>query len=619
MGAIFIEKGRMQMAHMIPQAVIDDVREKTNIVDIVGQYVQLKKSGKNYFGLCPFHEERTSSFSVAEDKQIFHCFGCGKGGNVFTFIQEIEGVSFPEAVEKVAQLESIPLSVEFTVNQPKQNPKQQKLIVLHEKARDLFHHVLLNTKVGAPALAYLEKRGIPLELIKEFKIGFAPSQRDFLVEVFNQENVSAELLEMSGLFVKRDSGEFSDRFYQRIMFPINDFNGKTIGFSGRWLETPDYSSKDQPKYLNSPETELFNKRQVLFNYDRARKEVRHTSEIFLFEGFMDVIAAWQAGIKNGVASMGTSLTENQITAIQRLTDSMVVVFDGDKAGIEATNRALELLSSQSSLNLSVVQVPEKLDPDEYLRKYGEEDMRNLLIHGRKKPFQFKMFYYRQDRNLANETERLSYIDILLQDLTKVDSMIERDMYLSQISEEFQVSRDSLQQRLQQLTSEHRQQNRQQRRAQKAQIKPETQSRKTFSLAEKAERMLIYRSMNESRVRNLLIQQNVQFLHDKYQEIFLLLDSFMATHEEFVLADFIDFIKENHLKEEVVDIAVMPMTEGSSEREITDLLQVIRHQGLADEINVKKQEQLEAKKNGNQQREFELTVQIIELTKKLKNA
>ena len=587
------------MAQRIPQHVIDEVREKTNIVEVIGQYVQLKKSGKNYLGLCPFHEEKTPSFSVAEDKQIFHCFGCGKGGNVYTFLQELEGISFPEAVKKVADLEQIPLGIEIS-NEPisQTSTGQQQLIALHERTRDLYHHLLVNTKVGETALSYLHERGLSDELISEFKIGFAPSQRDFLVQIAQQDKVSADLMERSGLFIRREDGSFSDRFYQRVMFPLNDFRGKPIGFSGRILKTEEYPGDDRPKYLNSPETELFNKRQVLFNFDKARNEIRKQGEAILFEGFMDVLAAWQADIKIGLASMGTSLTEQQIASIERITGQVVISYDGDDPGQAATDRALSILDAHSRLGLSVVTVPEKLDPDEYLRKYGVTELQNLLQHGRQTPFAFKMHYRKKGLNLENEADRLNYLDVVMQDLAKVQSPVEQDLYLGQLANDFHLTRESLKQQLQMVRQT---------------------VRRVVTKEEKAERMLLYRSMNESSVREQLVQTDFQFIHDHYQELLLYLDSYMMVHGNFVLADFLNYLKENEMKQLAIDISMISMSEDSNEREIYDLMRVVSQSGIAEEIKQRQKEQLEARKSGNQQRELELTIQIIELTKRLKQA
>ena len=602
----------------IPQQVIDEVREKTNIVEVIGQYVQLKKSGKNYLGLCPFHEEKTPSFSVAEDKQIFHCFGCGKGGNVYTFLQELEGISFPEAVKKVADMEQIPLDIEISsepINQT--STGQQQLIALHERTRDLYHHLLMNTKVGEDALTYLHERGLSDELISEFKIGFAPSQRDFLVQVVQQDKVNADLMERSGLFIRRDDGSFSDRFYQRVMFPLNDFRGKPIGFSGRMLKTEEFPGNDQPKYLNSPETELFNKRQVLFNFDKARNEIRKQGEAILFEGFMDVLAAWQADIKIGLASMGTSLTEQQIAAIERITGQVVIAYDGDDPGQAATDRALAILDAHSRLTLATVTVPEKLDPDEYLRKYGVAELQNLLKHGRQTPFAFKMQYHKKGLNLDNESDRLKYLEFVMQDLAKVQSPVEQDLYLGQLAVEFHLTRESLKQQLQMVRQTLRTERRQQQTvASPAPVQP---VRKVLTKEEKAEQMLLYRCMNESSIREHLVQTDFQFIHDQYQELLLYLDSYMMVHGNFILADFLNYLKEDEMRQLVINISMISMSEDSNEREIYDLMRVISQSGIAEEIKQRQKEQLEARKNGNQQRELELTVQIIELTKRLKQA
>ncbi|MDN5832253.1 MAG: DNA primase, partial [Tetragenococcus halophilus] len=442
----------------IPQQVIDDVREKTNVVDVIGQYVQLKKSGsKNYSGLCPFHNEKTPSFSVAEDKQFYYCFGCGRGGNVFSFIQEIEGLSFAESVIKVAELEGIEVAEKYqdVSGENEVNSKQQQLIQMHEKAAEVYHHMLVNTAAGEAALDYLHKRGLDDQLIEEFNIGFAPNQRDFLSRVFQNESLNTEAFPETGLFVERENGDLADRFYQRIMFPIRNYQGKTVGFSGRFFATEDFADKEQPKYLNSPETTLFNKREILFNFDKARSSIRKNGTVYLFEGFMDVLAAYRSGATNGIASMGTSLTNEQIAAVTRLAQELVLCYDGDEAGVAATDRAIGHLQESSHIDLSVISVPEKLDPDEYVKKYGQEAFMKLLEHGKETVFSFKMRYRRMNKNMSNEKEQVDYVQELLHDLLNVDSLIEQDRYLTQLSTEFQISRETLQQQLRDLRQQQR--------------------------------------------------------------------------------------------------------------------------------------------------------------------
>ncbi|OTN90365.1 DNA primase [Enterococcus sp. 7E2_DIV0204] len=631
------------MAQRIPQEVIEEVRQRTNIVDVVGQYVQLKKSGKNYMGLCPFHEERSPSFSVAEDKQIFHCFGCGKGGTVFNFLQEIEGISFPESVRRVAELEQIPVNIDWvntTDSDTAENVHNRKLIELHKKAADLYHHVLMNTQIGEPALNYLLERGLTKELIETFKIGFAPQKRDFLSQVFQNETVAEQLSKESGLFIQRDNGEFLDRFYQRVMFPINDDRGNVIAFSGRLLKTENFPGDDMPKYLNSPETVLFNKRDTLFNFDKARKEIRKEDTVFLFEGFMDVIAAWQAGITSGVASMGTSLTNEQIRKLERVAKELVVCYDGDTAGVEATNRAISLLSEHSRFQLSIVSIPEKLDPDEYLRKYGNDSFRELALHGRETVFSFKMHYHRLTRNMNNEKEQLDYVNDLLQELILVQSPLERDRYLNQLAQEFQLSFHSLEEQLKQLETKQRSTKRRERQSQSVpppqtyeiddmleppemleeMSTPSVQNKLPLTKVEKAERTLLYRLMNEQSIRNQLVQlPEFSFAHDQYQELYLLLDSYMSIHSDFQLADFIDYLKEETIKKLAIAISLQTISEESSEREITDVIRVIENSSLEDQIAEKQLQKKEAERLGNKPLVDELSIEVIGLVRQLQKS
>ncbi|MFV0557059.1 MAG: DNA primase [Enterococcus sp.] len=610
------------MAGKIPQNVIEEIREKTNIVEIVGQYVQLRKSGKNYLGLCPFHNEKSPSFSVAEDKQIFHCFGCGKGGNVFSFIQEIDGLTFPEAVVKVAELEQIPLAEHYQQVQTSEveSSQKQQLIACHEKAAEVYHHLLMNTTVGQQAYEYLLKRGLTEELIATFQIGFAPEQRQVLQQILKNEKFTDELLGQTGLFIERDDGQLLDRFYQRIMFPIRNPQGKTIGFSGRFL--PQGEGANQPKYLNSPETLLFNKRQVLFNFDKARSVIRKEKRVFLFEGFMDVLAAWQSGVQNAIASMGTSLTNEQIQLLEKNAEEVILCYDGDTAGVEATYRGVTLLEKNSHLAVTVVQMPDRLDPDEYVRKHGTQAFYELAIHGQDAVFTFKMRYFRQQFNLNNEKEQLDYLQTLLQELTYVDSLIEQDRYLTNLSAEFKLSRETLQQQFRQIKQTQRQQHITTKPAHEAVVNPAvvvtTRQRQPLSQVEKAERLLLYRLFNDSFLNQRLKQVDFQFVHDAYQEIYVLYDTYLEAKGEFVLSDFVNILQQETIQR-VSEIASLKVPEQTSERELQSLLSIFKRARLTEQINQKRLAQLEASQRGNQQLELELAVEILNLTKQMKQA
>lgn len=609
------------MSQLIPQELIDTVRQETNIVDVVENYVQLKKSGKNYLGLCPFHNEKTPSFTVAEDKQIFHCFGCGKGGNVFTFIQEMDGLSFPEAVNKLAQPLNVTLpNTTFSSTNPvPKNSAHESLIDMHEHAKKFFHHILVNTEAGKEALAYLDSRGIPLAMIEEFELGFSPDNRTILLKVMEKE-YDERLFSESGLFVEREDGTFFDRFVNRIMFPIKDEQGKTIGFSGRKLPiaTGDQHHDNQPKYLNSPETPIFNKRDVIYNYHLARPHIRKTNDVYLFEGFMDVMAAYMSGVKNGVATMGTSLTEQQIHKLERISQEITIVYDGDSAGVNATNRAIELLTSNTALGVQVVTLPNKLDPDDYRMTYGTTALENELLHHKQTIFQFKKFYLQQEFNLENESDVIAYLDLVLQELAKVPSVIEKDLALTQLADDFQLSKETLQVQLNEYIQSHKRHQFKQVVPKKVeQVIPQVQQVRTLTVVEKAEMLLIYRILREKATFSKMNAiENFSFVHDDYQELFQHIASFYELYGQVELADLINYLKEDNLRNLLITITMQNFSEQSNDREINDCLSIIEKAGIETKINALKTQQKEAKQVGNATREMEVTLEIIQLQKEL---
>jgi DNA primase len=292
------------MGNRIPDELIEKIQRTSDIVDVISEYVQLKKQGRNYFGLCPFHGEKSPSFSVSADKQIFHCFGCGAGGNVFSFLMQHEGYTFIEAAQHLADKENIELPTlapsEKTTSVSKDT---EKMIAAHELLKKFYHHLLVNTKEGQHAFDYLLNRGFTKEVIDEFEIGYALDSWDFIAKFLVKRGYDASLMEEAGLLVKKNnSDDYFDRFRNRIMFPIMDHQGMTIAFSGRVL------GDEKPKYLNSPETKIFNKSKLLYNFHRARVHIRKNQQVILFEGFSDVISSTRSGVEQAIATMGTSLT-----------------------------------------------------------------------------------------------------------------------------------------------------------------------------------------------------------------------------------------------------------------------------------------------------------------------
>ncbi|WP_311406979.1 DNA primase [Liquorilactobacillus uvarum] len=605
------------MSRRIPEEVIETVRSSVNIVDIVGQYVQLRKSGKNYFGLCPFHEEKTPSFSVTEEKQIFHCFSCHRGGNVFKFIMEIENMSFPDAVIRVAELGNVQLAQEFTQSLSNDNVSESsettKLKAMYNDAAHLFNHILVNTSMGEQALKYLHARGLDDGMIEEFNLGYAPT-KELLEAFFKEKGLDHQLLRKSGLFVELQDGSLKERFRDRVLFPIRDPRGETIAFSGRLLLKDD----KKPKYLNSPETAIFNKRKVLFNFDKAKSKIRQEKSAILFEGFMDVLAAYRAGVKNGLASMGTSLTNEQVYLLERITDHLDICYDGDDPGQHATARALGLLEPLTKMKLGVVHIPEKMDPDEYVKKYGGEKFDQLAQSSHETVVAFYMRYYEQDRNLSNEADQLAYLADVLQQLAKVQSPVERDIYLNQLAKRFGIEKVNLESQLQAYVNKSKQdtnqQNKQNEVLRKDRIVKSKNDQRHLDRVEKAERLLLYRLLHDHSVWLKLREiKDFSFVHDMYQTIYIIAEGYFNAYNEYDTARFLDYLEDEALRQILIELALGAYAKDASEEEVDDCIDLIMHQSpLENKIKDIKKQLSDAKRMNNNDLVTSLTVSLVNL-------
>ena len=357
----------------ISQEIFDQVLEKTDIVDVIGDYVQLTKAGKNYKGLCPFHGENTPSFVVSPEKGIFKCFGCGEGGNAISFVSNLESLTYPQAVVKLARRAGVPseqLPVLEEDNRKAQFKDEHQVL---DFAKGFYHYYLLHTKEGKEALSYLSQRGMGADAVERFAIGLSPSRNDALVKTLENNQIPLESGVKTGILNEYE-GRFYDRFKSRIMFPIADEFGKTAGFSGRsFLEGDDQLGK----YVNSPETPLFQKNKLVYNFSEAKLQIRRKGRVLLFEGFLDVISAVEAGFEESVATMGTALTEAHGRLLRRLTDQVILCYDGDKAGFAAAGKAITLLQ-KLDFKIQVAVLPEGFDPDDYIRQQGPEAFSKLI-------------------------------------------------------------------------------------------------------------------------------------------------------------------------------------------------------------------------------------------------
>ena len=415
---------------MVDKQLISEIKNSVNIVDVIGEVVQLTKAGRNFLGLCPFHGEKTPSFNVVEDKQFYHCFGCGRSGDVFKFIEDYRGVSFMEAVQIVGDQVGIRVqTLPPSQSRPQQADEKQPFYEIHQEAAKFYHAILMTTKMGEEARQYLYDRGLDDEVLRHFQIGLAPAEGNYLLQSVSGK-FSENILADSGLFHISDRGIMYDAFQDRIMFPLSDDTGRVIAFSGRIWRDPIEGAKPQGKYKNSRGTLLFNKSYELYHLDKAKQVAKKNHELYLMEGFMDVIAAYRAGIENAVASMGTALTQEHVAHLSKFTKKVILAYDGDKAGRLATAKALEVLEKQE---VEVVQIPDQMDPDEYLNKNSPQALADLLEKTRLSRVEFLMDYWKPD-NIENLQAQIEFVEKMAPLIAQTPSVTAQNTYIYKLAD-----------------------------------------------------------------------------------------------------------------------------------------------------------------------------------------
>ncbi len=413
--------------------ITEKIKQVASIVEIASQYTTLKKRGKKWVGLCPFHSEKTPSFTVDEEKQLFHCFGCGVGGDLFSLVMEKENLTFPEAVRFLADRYHLPWPESRQTSG--QTRLEEKIFEINEKALTWFRHNLWETPEGQEALSYLKLRQFSEETIKKLRLGYAPNSWDSLYNTF-KTSYSPQDLEKAGLIIRsQKGGEFRDRFRGRIIFPIFTLTGRVVAFGGRTI------FEAQPKYLNSPETQTFVKGSLLYGLNFSKEEIRKLGELVLVEGYADFASLYQAGIRNIAASMGTSLTPQQIAQARRYAAGIIINYDGDEAGIKAALRAVPLCL-EHGLRTRVLLLPEKLDPDGYLRKYGPDRYRQLI----KKSydgFHFLLRHYSRNVDLGIAEEKSRVARIIIDEIKRLPDPLVQSEYLQQAADFLQIEENLL--------------------------------------------------------------------------------------------------------------------------------------------------------------------------------
>ena len=438
----------------IPERFLDELIARTDIVDLVSESVRLTKKGRNYWGLCPFHSEKTPSFSVSADKQIFKCFGCGKGGGAINFVMEMENLPFRDAVEVLAKRAGLEMPADTGGPSAGARARREKLLAINKQAARTFHKWLYEPE-GAQGLEYLRKRGLSQRTLTRFGLGFAPNRWDALIEALAQEGYDKRDLLDAGLAVNNKDGRIYDRFRNRVMFPIIDIRGEVIGFGGRVMDD------STPKYLNSPDTPVYNKSRNVFALNIAKKS--KAGRVILTEGYMDTISLHQAGFDSAVASLGTSLTQEHAQLLSRYFKEAVIAYDGDGAGVAAAQRAIPLLE-KAGLKVRVLKVTGAKDPDEFIKAYGPDAFLRLLDQSENQ-VDYRLDQLKAKFNLEDDGQRVAFLQEAAQLLSTLPSPVEREIYGGHAAQAAGVSPEVMAQEVKKAFSRrvHKQQKQQERR------------------------------------------------------------------------------------------------------------------------------------------------------------
>ncbi len=548
---------------MISAEEINEIRSSVDIVDVISSYMPLTPKGKNYFGVCPFHDDHAPSMSVSKDKQIYTCFSCGATGNVFKFIMDYEHVSFTESINIVAKKAG--LNYEFKTNSRPQANKE--LYEIYDISTKLYQNNI-NTKNGSSAMSYLRERGISNEAIKEFKIGLATKQNNLVLNILKSKNYSDKDMLNSAIITSNEKG-MHDIFYNRIMFPISDASGAVVGFSGRV-----YNGEDNFKYINTRETEIFKKGEILYNYHLAKDHARKLDQIIIMEGQLDVIRSYSEGVKNVVATMGTAVTKNHALLIKRLANNVVLVFDGDKAGLKATMACIKELEGVG-INPNVVTLENNLDPDLYIKENGVESFKRIIDNAISS-IEFKLKYLKQGKNFDSANELGSYVNAIIDELKDIEDEVVRELTLKKVSAESGLELDFLKKQLMEKTVKIEK---------PIVIKKVIKNNERETKYDKAQRYLVYYMLKSPDVIKMYDRKINYIPLDKYRILAREISYFYKQYNTINIADFLSFINDNETSNQVVsDLINSNLKEEFSEEEIEDYINIINDYNINMEIN-----------------------------------
>ena len=564
----------------VSEEKIVEIRKSVNIVDIISDYIPIEQKGRNYFAICPFHDDHNPSMSISPEKQIYTCFVCGAHGNVFNFIMDYENVSFYEALKIVANKSNIELNIDdYNQNIEKRNDNNN-LYEIYDFAFKYYQNNLL-TKDGKEALDYLYKRDFTDEIIKEFGIGL--STKNKLTKVLLNKGYKNEDLLNSGISSFNDN--IYDTFIDRIMFPLWDLDGKVVGFSGRI-----YKTNDSSKYVNSKESDIFKKGNLLYNYHRAKQFARRKKSVIIVEGFMDVIALYKVGIYNVVASMGTAITKEQARLLKKLSTNIILCFDGDTAGNKATLSCSNELTD-IGIYPKIIRLPSPLDPDEFLSKYGKEKFDEYLENP-KSLLDYKIDYYRSITNFNNSEEISNYIKNVLSELNLVEDKIVKEIILKKLSDETNISFSTINGLLKENT------------------KKKEKNKVTFNKYEKAERRLIFYMIRYPEVIRIYENNKCNFPTKEFRFLASEIIYYYNKHNCLSIADFLSYLND---KEELLEafkkIDTLNINENYCYEEIMDYINLLNDYSIKERIKILTKE---FKKENDFIKKTEIAKEISEL-------
>ena len=570
---------------LLSNSEIENIRQNANIVDIISNYIPLTLKGKNYFGVCPFHEDHSPSMSVSPERQIYKCFSCGVAGNVFSFVKEYENVSFLESVKIVA--DKIGYNINIKIDN-KQIPHKIEYEIMNYATK--YYQNYLNTKDGSKAREYLKNRDINEDLIEKFDIGLAPYNKDDLAKILVKKYDQKTLNDLS--LINVDGANIYDAFNDRIIFPIHDLDGNVVAFTGRIYN----SNSHNAKYFNSRESNIFKKGQLFYNYHRALPDIKKQKEVIIVEGNMDAIRMDFAGLSNTIALMGTSLTKNQIDILKKLRSRVILMLDNDEAGLTATLNNGQLLEN-AQIPVFVVRLSDYKDPDEYIIKNGKEKIKTLIKEA-KSFLEFKLFYYRQNKDLTKTSDLINYIKQIIDSVSNIDDKLTREITINKLSKEYDIPIDLLKEQL--------------KVEPKKKVVPKEPNIKKSSKYERLLKHIVFYLLNSPIYINKFDNSNIFISIKEYRNLIQEITYYYQKNKDISVAAFISYISNSNLYDLTISI-VNEIDEELDDETFDRYLDNLTKIGKEDKIKQLKKEMQETL---DVNKKMELANTIIELKKEV---